>query len=222
MQLQAIGTIQTPYEEKFGTPRQPGLVREAWGVIRLVAPWDRPEAVRGLEEFSHLWVIYGFHRIEPGHAKPTVRPPRLGGNERIGVFASRSPFRPNPIGLSVVKLEKVSPGVIEVSGVDIVDGSPVYDLKPYLPWAEAFPEAKAGFAAARPEKSTRVLFAVPEPARELRDLIVATLELDPAPAYREKAAEPCEYGMRLAGHEVRWRLDPHLDAATVIEIIPVT
>jgi len=221
MQLQAIGFIQTPYEEKFGTPRQPGLVREAWGVIQLVAPWDRPEAVRGLEEFSHLWVICGFHQIPSGQAKPTVRPPRLGGNERIGVFASRSPFRPNPIGLSVVKLEKVSPGVIEVSGVDIVDGSPVYDLKPYLPWAEAFPEAKAGFAAARPEKSTRVLFAVPEPPGELRGLIAATLELDPAPAYREKTAGPCEYGMRLAGHEVRWRLDPQSGTATVFEITPV-
>src|SRR5690606_9675876 len=138
------------------------------------------EAIRGLDAFSHLWVIYGFHLVDPSQAKPTVRPPRLGGNQRVGVFASRSPFRPNGLGLSVVKILTLAPGRIEVGGVDMVNGSPVYDLKPYLPYVEAIPEAKGGYARAAPASRLRVEFVVPPPENEaFRSLITAVLSADP-------------------------------------------
>ncbi|MEM7009915.1 MAG: tRNA (N6-threonylcarbamoyladenosine(37)-N6)-methyltransferase TrmO [Verrucomicrobiota bacterium] len=214
MHLNPIGIIETPYAEKFGAPRQPGLVEEATGVIRLEAPWDAEEAVRGLEEFSHIWVIYGFHLTPESPAQLTVRPPRLGGNERVGVFASRSPFRPNRLGLSLVQILGVEPGLIEVGGVDIVDRSPVYDLKPYLPWVESQPDAIAGFAAAKPETKLDVEFEV-EIDPQLRELVRSTIAHDPRPAYL--AAEAGVFGVTVAGLNVRWRVESNSSKAIVFE-----
>src|SRR6478736_5715820 len=160
--MSPVAVIRTSFGEKFGVPRQPGLAPSAKGRIVFENTYRNPDTLRGIEGFSHLWVIFQFHLAEGW--SPTVRPPRLGGNERVGVFASRSPFRPNPIGLSVVKLERVeldSPEgpVIHVSGVDLVDGTPVLDIKPYVAYSDALPEARSGFAGAPPEASLSVEFA---------------------------------------------------------------
>ncbi len=219
MNIQPIGFIESPFEEKFGAPRQPGLVPAAQGAVRLLAPWDREEAIRGLEAFSHIWVIYGFDRVPEGGAKTTVRPPRLGGNERIGILASRSPFRENRLGLSVVKLLGVEAGRLEIGGLDMVDGSPVFDVKPYLPWAESIPEAEAGFAVARPEPDWDVEFAVEVADESLRNLIAETLAQDPRPAFHEGDPDRV-YGMNLAGWNVQWRVDQGCRIAQVLEISP--
>lgn len=218
MKVEPIGTIETPFDEKFGAPRQPGLIREATGVIRLDPPWNSAEAIRGLEEFSHLWVVYGFHLVPEDGPKPTVRPPRLGGNERLGVFATRSPFRPNRLGLSIVEITKIAPGRIEVAGVDIVNGSPVFDLKPYLPWVESIPNASAGFADSRPEQRIEVVFSaeIEVADQQLLDLIAATISQDPRPAYRSN--EAAEFGVRISGRNVRWRVWPDESRAEVFEI----
>ncbi|PWV59351.1 tRNA (N6-threonylcarbamoyladenosine(37)-N6)-methyltransferase TrmO [Plasticicumulans acidivorans] len=188
---QAIGFIRSPYREKFAIPRQPGLVRLP-AVLELVPPYDRAEAVRGLEGFSHLWLIFLFHATAAQGWKPTVRPPRLGGNARLGVFATRSTFRPNPLGLSVVELAGIrcERGVsLDLLGADLLDGTPVLDIKPYLPYADAIPEARAGFASEPPAARLQVEFAaepasVLQPQPQLRDWLSQVLALDPRPAYR--------------------------------------
>ena len=150
MTVDVIAHIRTDLTDKFGVPRQSGLVPELGGTIVLEPPYRNPDALRGLEGFSHLWLIFQFHRAVRAEWSPTVRPPRLGGNRRMGVFATRSPFRPNAIGLSCVKLEevrldeKLGP-VLYVSGADLVDGTPILDIKPYLPYADCHPEATGGF-----------------------------------------------------------------------------
>ena len=151
MTIDPIATVRSCFGSKFAVPRQPGLCPSAWGRLVFHPAYRSPEAVRGIEGFSHLWLIFGFHETVEQGWKPTVRPPRLGGNQRIGVFASRSTFRPNGLGLSLVRLEGIdttasdSP-VLLLGGLDLLDGTPVYDVKPYLPYAEAVPEAAAGFA----------------------------------------------------------------------------
>ncbi len=141
-----IGIVHTPFKEKFGIPRQSGLVEEAIGTIELIGEYNSPEAIRDIENFGHLWLIFCFNEIPRGKWSPTVRPPRLGGNKRVGVFASRSPFRPNPLGLSLVKLISVfkegSKNFLEVSGIDLLDKTPIYDIKPYLPDLESIPDSK--------------------------------------------------------------------------------
>ena len=159
--MKIIAHIRTDFATKFGVPRQSGLVDELKARIVFEEEYRVAEAVRGLEEFSHIWVIWQFSGAIRPDWSPTVRPPRLGGNTRMGVFATRSPFRPNPIGLSCLKLEKIehSPQwgpVLWVSGADLVDGTPIYDIKPYLPYADCRPQAVGGFAAAAPEKKLRV------------------------------------------------------------------
>ncbi len=148
-----IGTIRSPYKEKFAVPRQPGLVEDGGGELVLLPPYNQAEAVRGLSEFSHLWVMFIFHQTMEGGWRPTVRPPRLGGNARMGVFATRSTFRPNPLGMSLIELKNVrtqgSDVVLELGSLDLVDGTPVVDIKPYLPFAESQPQARAGFAQQR-------------------------------------------------------------------------
>ncbi|HSP44184.1 MAG TPA: tRNA (N6-threonylcarbamoyladenosine(37)-N6)-methyltransferase TrmO, partial [Luteolibacter sp.] len=153
MTLDPIGIVRSCFGEKFAGPRQPGLCPSAWGELILHPPYRSHEAVRGLEGFSHIWLIFGFHETAAQGWSPTVRPPRLGGNQRVGVFASRSTFRPNGLGLSLVRLEGIdedSPDapVLKLGGLDLIDGTPVYDIKPYLPYAESVPDAHAGFAAA--------------------------------------------------------------------------
>jgi tRNA-Thr(GGU) m(6)t(6)A37 methyltransferase TsaA len=212
-----VAVVRTPFREKFGIPRQSGLVGEAVGRVELLPPFDRSEALKDLEGFSHVWLIWAAHRAAGGPVSLTVRPPRLGGNRRVGVFASRSPFRPNAIGLSAVHLLRVEkderPPAIVVGGVDLLDGTPVLDIKPYLPYADAIPAATGGFAPTAPQRVFAVRFSPraekflarrPDGER-LRILVSRLLELDPRPAYREESA--AEYAFRLGDLDVRWRVD---------------
>jgi len=206
LELRVIGILRTCYAEKFGVPRQSGLVPSAWGEIHLRPEFARDEAFRGIEGFSHLWLITLFHEVKPEQIGLTVRPPRLGGNERLGVFATRSPFRPNRLALSVVKfeaLEQTSQGLIlKVSGVDAVDGTPVLDIKPYVPYADSIPGAVGGFATEAPERHpVRWLCSAPEgPASTI---IADSLTIQPSPAYQHDPDRI--YRACIAGHEIAWR-----------------
>ena len=207
--LQVIARLRTCYTDKFGVPRQSGLAPSAWGVVEFEPAFRRPEAVRGLEEFSHVWLITQFHLVEEAHASLTVRPPRLGGNERRGVFATRSPFRPNRLTLSVVRLERVElygPEAprLHVSGVDLVDGTPVFDIKPYVRYADSVPEARCGFADAAPALA-QVVWECESAAPELvRRIIDESLACQPQPAYHEDTGR--EYVTEIAGWRVRWTM----------------
>ena len=213
MEFKTIARIHTGFPEKFGIPRQSGIV-ETPGYIVFEPPYNNPDAVRGLEEFSHIWLIWQFSEAVRGDWSPTVRPPRLGGNTRVGVFASRSPFRPNPIGLSLVKLESIeydhSLGlVLHVTGADILDGTPIYDIKPYLPYSEAKPDAEGGFAHRVMDDSMQVVLtedADLEPAKEIpeEDLytIKKLLAQDPRPRYQDDPERV--YGMSYGDWEVKF------------------
>lgn len=216
MHIQVIGHIKTCYGEKFGVPRQPGLVNEAWGELTFEPDFRKPEAVRGLEGFSHVWLVFVFHqatRKNGAHWNPTVRPPRLGGNEKVGVFASRSPFRPNPIGLSCVKLEDIDLGhpnapVLRLRGVDLVDGTPVLDIKPYIPYSDSLPDADGGFAPDAPtildvqwrDNCGQHLDA------ETKALVESTLSIDPRPAY-QTTDNGRHYGCLINGLNIRWMVN---------------
>jgi tRNA (adenine37-N6)-methyltransferase len=204
-----IGHVRSPWPEKFGVPRQAGLT-SAHCLIELDPDLVPAEALRGLDGFSHLWVLFVFHRIPDGAGRPTVRPPRLGGNARIGTLASRSGFRPNRIGLSAVRLVGIEGPCLRVAGGDFVDGTPVIDIKPYLPWSDSIADARAAWSDAPPprhavrfsEESERQLAAHPR-RDELRPLIVETLALDPRPAYQRDPSDRV-YGMRLLDVDVRF------------------
>ena len=142
-----IGVIHSPYQEKFAVPRQPGLVNAINAQLELLPPYNDPHCVRGLEAFSHLWLMFLFHQNGTAEWHPTVRPPRLGGNQRVGVFATRSPFRPNPIGLSCVRLLGIEGAILRISDVDMLDGTPLLDIKPYLPDCDVFPAERTGWYA---------------------------------------------------------------------------
>jgi tRNA-Thr(GGU) m(6)t(6)A37 methyltransferase TsaA len=207
--LRSVAILRTPFAEKFGVPRQSGLVPAAECRVEFLPEFSAPEFVRGLEEFSHVWLITGFHLNPAWDGSATVRPPRLGGNERVGVFASRSPSRPNGLGLSLVELLAVEPGVLRVAGVDAVDGTPVYDVKPYLPWCEAKPAARSDWAKDAPTmRATHDVILSPEIAAALPENIVMLvrqlLALDLQPAYQAPEAGRT-YGMAIAGWNVRWR-----------------
>lgn len=219
LSLQPVAILRTPFAEKFGVPRQSGLVPAAEGRVEFSPEFAAPDFTRGIEAFSHLWLVTGFHKNPPWDGAATVRPPRLGGNERVGVFASRSPLRPNGLGLSLVRLLAVEPGVLRVEGIDCVDGTPVYDVKPYLPYCESRPEARADWAGAAPAARAPGQVVVPvEVARALPAEVLALarqlLALDLQPAYQ--AAETGRiYGMTVAGWNLRWR---HVgDAVEVVE-----
>ena len=213
MEFKTIARIHTGFPEEFGIPRQSGIV-ETPGYIVFEPPYNNPDAVRGLEEFSHIWLIWQFSQAVRDDWSPTVRPPRLGGNTRVGVFASRSPFRPNPIGLSLVKLESIeydhSLGlVLHVTGADILDGTPIYDIKPYLPYSEAKPDAEGGFAHRVMDDSMQVVLtedADLEPAKEIpeEDLytIKKLLAQDPRPRYQDDPERV--YGMSYGEWEVKF------------------
>ncbi|MBE2294970.1 MAG: tRNA (N6-threonylcarbamoyladenosine(37)-N6)-methyltransferase TrmO [Phycisphaerales bacterium] len=221
-----IGVIRSCFREKFGIPRQSGLAPAARAILELLPPYEQPTIVRGLEAFSHVWLVFVFHGVPTGHWRPTVRPPRLGGNRRLGVFATRSTFRPNPIGLSAVRLEGVHIAqrrvTLHLAGVDLLDGTPVLDIKPYLPYADCLSEASGGFAAEAPSKLAvefspmATAFCAAQPRAELRTLIVETLSQDPRPAYHDAETMPRCYGMRLYEHEVCWEMRDGV--AYVIEI----
>ncbi len=202
--IHPVATLRSCYPQKFGVPRQSGLVPAAWGEVIFEPAFRRPEAVRGLEGFSHLWLITLFHEVPEEAVKLSVRPPRLGGNERVGVFASRSPFRPNRLALSVVKLERVDPQEprLFVSGVDLVDGTPVIDIKPYVPYADSLPGATGGFAGSAPDLVHVVWNVTPPLPEQDRQLIEQSLALQPQPAYQ--AEEGREYGAEFGPWSVRW------------------
>ena len=213
MKFKTIAHIHTGFPEKFGIPRQSGIV-ETPGKIVFEPQYNNPDAVRGLDEFSHIWLIWQFSESVRDDWSPTVRPPRLGGNTRVGVFASRSPFRPNPIGLSLVKLESIeydhSLGlVLHVTGADILDGTPIYDIKPYLPYSEAKPDAEGGFAHRVMDDSMQVVLtedADLENAKEIpeEDLytIKKLLAQDPRPRYQDDPERV--YGMSYGEWEVKF------------------
>jgi tRNA-Thr(GGU) m(6)t(6)A37 methyltransferase TsaA len=214
-----IGRIRSPYKEKFAVPRQPGLVEDGCGELMLLPPYNQPEAVRGLEDFSHIWVMFIFHQTMEGGWRPTVRPPRLGGNARIGVFATRSTFRPNPVGMSLIELKGIrcqgSEVILELGSLDLVDGTPVIDIKPYLPFAESHPCARAGFAQLAPTADMPIHFsALAERQLQLnlaryptlRRFITQVLAQDPRPAYRKGEHVERDYAVHLLEFNVRWRV----------------
>ena len=221
--LTPVAIIRTPYKEKFSVPRQPDLVRDGTGVVELLPPYNLPEAVRGLEQFSHLWLIFQFDRIETGKWHPTVRPPRLGGNRRMGVFATRSTHRPNPIGLSKVELKKVEckNGDVKlyVGAVDLVDGTPIFDIKPYIAYADQAPDAVSGFAQYKPETRLTVLFtqevqtilAQIEPKYPfIKRFITEVLQQDPRPAYHQEKRPDRIYGITLYDYNIRFQFDGNI------------
>lgn len=222
--MRPIARIHTAFPTKFGVPRQSGLVEELKAAVVFEPEYRAAEAVRGLEDFSHIWLIWQFSgAVRPGWS-PTVRPPKLGGNTRMGVFATRSPFRPNEIGLSSVRLERVelSPElgpVLHVAGADLMDGTPILDIKPYLPYADSHPEAKGGFAQPLSERrlavdcSPELLARVPE---EHRQGLLGALAQDPRPGYQHDPERV--YGMGYAGLEVRFVVEG--ERLTVTEIVP--
>jgi tRNA (adenine37-N6)-methyltransferase len=220
LRFEPIGIVRSCFPDKFGIPRQPGLVPAAEARIELYPPYARAEALKGLAGFSHVWLVFVFHACLGAGWKPTVRPPRLGGRGKVGVFASRSPFRPNPIGISAVELagiEECGCGpVLRLRGADLLDGTPVLDIKPYVPYADAIPGAAAGFAGAPPPARWHVVFtepaeqavmcADPDGTRRLRELIVQVLQQDPRPGYMNRYPERTEFGMRLWELDIAWRL----------------
>ena len=206
--LAPVAVLRTPFAGKFGVPRQAGLVPAAEGRVEFLPAFAAPEFTRGLEAFSHLWLVTGFHLNPPWSGSAVVRPPRLGGNARVGVFASRSPNRPNGLGLSLVRLLGRESGALRVGGIDAADGTPVFDVKPYLPWAEAVPDARAEWAEGPPERREAEGIEVPaELASRLGPdrlaLVRELLRLELRPAYQE--ADERTYGMTVAGWNVRWR-----------------
>ena len=216
MTLDPIGILHTCFGEKFGVPRQPGLCPSAWGRLTFHDAYRSPEAIRGIEGFSHLWLVFGFHMTADKGWKPTVRPPRLGGNQRVGVFASRSTFRPNGLGLSLVKLEGIDSQAIDgpvlrLGAVDLLDGTPVYDIKPYLPYAEAIPDADTGFASGEiPRLRIEVHPAAAQDFGNLPErsqlVIREALALDPRPATTPTDSKRV-FGSRLCGRNVRFTID---------------
>jgi tRNA (adenine37-N6)-methyltransferase len=225
MNLEPIGIVRSCFGGKFGIPRQPGLCPSAWGELVFHQLFRSPEAIRGIEGFSHLWLVFGFHETAAQGWKPTVRPPRLGGNQRIGVFASRSTFRPNALGLSLVKLEGVDwdskqGPILLIGGLDLLDGTPVYDIKPYLAYAESIPDASSGFAGDEIPRLEIIISPEAEPAfAKLPDraqrLICEALSLDPRPAVQ--ADDPDRiYGALLCGHNVRFTI--HKQQCRLVEI----
>lgn len=228
MNITPVAIARTPFAEKFAIPRQPRLAPAARGCIELLPPFDDPLALTGLEQVSHIWLLFLFHAALPGeHDAPRlrVRPPRLGGNEKIGVFASRSTHRPNSIGQSVVRLEKVEGTRLWVSGVDLLDGTPVVDIKPYVPYADSLPEASNAIAAAAPptirvEWHTSALAAARTEQQRLQQEVIALIEQclmqDPKPAYQQPQPGR-RYGARFWDLDVLWHY-PHDDQICVLAV----
>ena len=214
MNLTPIAYIRTDFPEKFGIPRQSGLAGTLRGKIVFEREYRNPDALRGLEGFSHIWLIWGFSANRKGGWQPTVRPPRLGGNRYMGVFATRSPFRPNPLGLSCVEVESVANDiadgpVIYVRGADLMDGTPIYDIKPYIRYADSKPDAECGYVDELEERRLEVV--MPEDLRAAIDnegtlkALLEVLALDPRPSYHDDPER--EYGISFGGYNVRFRVN---------------
>ncbi len=230
MQLNEIAVMHTDFDTKFGLPRQSGIVPDLAGTIVFEKDYRNDDALRGLDGYSHLWVIWGFSggfsssREMNGSWSPTVRPPRLGGNRRMGVFATRSPNRPNPLGLSCVKIERIERTddygtVIHVSGIDMMNGTPIYDIKPYLPHVDAYPDALGGFSSdvdgekLKVSAEDAILCTLPP---EKRDPLLAILREDPRPSYQDDPERI--YGFPYAGFEVSFRVNG--DTLILCDITP--
>ncbi len=218
--FKAIGTISSCFKERFGIPRQPGLVPEARALLKMIHPFGQPDAMKELESFSHIWVLFVFHASMRDFRKTTVRPPRLGGNKRAGVFATRSSFRPNAIGMSAIELEKITyqgkETCLHLKGVDILDGTPVLDIKPYLPYADSISHAKSGFAPSpsasifdvtfSPEAKSFCLKKEQENYPGLIKLIEQILKTDPRPAYYNVSPQKNSFGMKIHDIDVKWEI----------------
>ncbi|MEX3073821.1 tRNA (N6-threonylcarbamoyladenosine(37)-N6)-methyltransferase TrmO [Vibrio alginolyticus] len=231
--IEPIGIIETPYKEKFAVPRQPRLVPAATARVKLQGDANSPEAVRGLEQFSHVWLLFLFDQNLEAGWKPTVRPPRLGGNERIGVFASRSTFRPNGIGMSAVEVKGVTKKgdqiYIDVGSVDLVDGTPIVDIKPYIPYSDSIARAQGGYAEEEPEKlqvtfSSEALSSESLASETKRSdtehmlrVIEQVLAQDPRPAYKKNKPDSKEYAVNLFDLNVKFTVNDNLITVTAIE-----
>ena len=207
MTIEPIARFRSPLTSKFGIPRQSGIVPQLRGTVEFLPAYRQPEALRGLDSYDYLWLLWGFSEHVDAEKHPTVRPPLLGGNERVGVWATRSPFRPNNIGLSAVRLLAVHADsmTLEVQGADLMDGTPIYDIKPYLPYVDSHPEARGGFTDSRSWQQLDVEMPPAVAAlfsAEDADTLRALLALDPRPNYH--ADEQREYGMTFMGYDVRF------------------
>ena len=219
--MKIIAKIKTDYKEKFGIPRQSGLVEESRGKIIFEKEYRVQEAFRGLEEFSHIWILWQFSEAVRESWSPTVRPPLLGGNKRIGVFATRSPFRPNAIGLSCVKLEKIEFSktdgpVLHIKGADLMDNTPIFDIKPYLPYADSYPDAVGGFTEHLAERKLNVKIDTEDfnhIPKTLQEEIISILSHDPRPSYQE---DDKIYGMKYNKYEIKFQVSEK--TLTVISI----
>ena len=224
MIINPIAYIRTEFSEKFGIPRQSGLAASLRGTVVFEPECRNADALRGLEGFSHLWLIWEFSaNTTKGEWQPTVRPPRLGGNERMGVFATRSPFRPNPLGLSCVEidsieLDTVDGPVIHVKGSDLMDGTPIYDIKPYIKYADARPHATCGYVDNLNERALKVVLpqeiAANVADKTVLESLVQILSLDPRPSYHDDPER--EYGMSFAGMNVRFKVSSGVLSVTDI------
>lgn len=217
MEIKPIAYIHTDFKEKFGIPRQSGRVPELLGKIVFAPEFNNPESIRGLEEFSHIWLIFGFSEAEYKDGTMTVRPPRLGGNTRVGIFASRSPYRPNSLGLSCVKIEKIEQGEILVSGVDILDGTPIYDIKPYIPYSDCIKDAKGSFAEEMKAHSLEVEFPpelLEKIPQEKQRVLIACLADDPRPSYQKDGRI---YSMAYADYDVHFTVENNKITVTSVD-----
>ncbi len=221
--MKHIAHIRTDFSTKFGVPRQSGLVEELTATVVFEPEYRNADALRGLEGFSHLWLIWEFSKAKRDTWSPTVRPPRLGGNRRLGVFATRSPFRPNPVALSCVRLLSIrqtdSDGtVLVVAGADLMDGTPIYDIKPYIPYADAHPEATGGFTEDADDFLLQVIFPdelLAKVPADRQKALSAVLAHDPRPSYQDDPERV--YGMEFAGVDVRFKVQDKI--LTVCEVI---
>ncbi len=226
--FETVGVIHSPYREKFGIPRQPSLVNAARITLELLPPYDHPDMVRGLDAFSHVWISFVFHQTAERGWQPLVRPPRLGGNAKVGVFASRATHRPNPLGLSLVRLLRIDTQpkvVLTLEGADLLDGTPVLDIKPYIPFVEARPDARGGFVDGPPpqlsvgwDAAARAQLTAPGLPADFALLVEQVLAQDPRPAYQDNPQRI--YGVALHQWNVRFRVEKN--HAQVIEIQPLT
>lgn len=226
--ISPIGLVESPYQEKFAVPRQPRLVPAATARIRLLGETNCAEAIRGIEQFSHLWLLFLFDQNLAKGWKPTVRPPRLGGNERIGVLASRSTFRPNGIGMSAVEFKGISQigdqYYLDVGSVDLVDATPVIDIKPYIPYSDAIPDAQGGYADSAPHTlpvlfsdcAQMMLQSIPD-KHVVQNVIEQVLAQDPRPAYKKNKPDAKEYAVNLYNFNVKFTVIDNLVRVTAIE-----
>ncbi len=232
--INPLGIVHSPYREKFGVPRQPSLADRVVSEIQMLPPYDNPDAFRGIEQYSHLWLIFGFNMVEDHSFRPLVRPPRLGGNQRLGVFACRSPFRPNSLGLSCVKFQEIckEKGALRIRflGGDLTHGTPVYDIKPYIAFSDSRPDACSGFASELPPVTPVIFSTEAEQFIQaldnnryplLSEIIKDVLSYDPRPAYRRNEKNDDRiYGMKLYDFNIRFKVYPeYLEVLSLEQVL---